>query len=102
MILIVKSIDDLSFKVWMNHLKVIMNQFNLQSLFLLGIGWSIEFFSANFAIIFFKPFEGVSWIIIVNHALNFDWVIVEVAESSAYVISLNVMKVNIVTNACCQ
>lgn len=76
---------------------------NLQSLFLLlGVRWSVKFLSADFAIVFFKPLEGVSWIVIVNHALNFGWVIVEVAESSAHVISLNVVEVNIVTNACCK
>ena len=77
------------------------------SLFLLLLGSSrndfclFKLFAAwNRHEILFKPFKGISRVVIIDHSLNFSWVSMEVAESSAHVISLDVVLVYIIAYCC--
>lgn len=65
-------------------------------LFSFGIGRCFK----RLFIVVLQPFESVSGIVVIKHSLNLNWVFVEVPESSASVICLDIMQMNVVTDAC--
>jgi len=66
------------------------------------IPWSIQIFSSNIVIAVLQPFPCVSRVIVINHTLDVGRVVVEVAESSACVVCLDVVHVNVVPDGSCE
>lgn len=62
----------------------------------------VNVFKCDVMIIVLEPLVSISRIIIVNHALNINRVVVEVSEPSADVVCLNIMQVNIVADGCSE
>lgn len=53
-------------------------------------------------VVLFQPFECIPRVVIVQHSLNIAWIIMEVPESSAYVIGLNIMQVDVISYRCSE
>ena len=64
-----------------------------------GFKWS---FTGNSQIVFFKPFESISRIIIIDHSADFNWVIPKIAESPWMVVWLFVIFMCFVPQISCK
>lgn len=64
------------------------------------IEWRIEILFGDIFVVVLEPFECISGVIIIDHASDFGGIVVEVAESPAHVVGLDVVEVDVVADGC--
>lgn len=62
------------------------------------VEWRIKILPGNVLVVLFQPFESVSRVVIINHAFDLSGIVVEVAKSSAHVVGLDIMQVNVIAD----